>query len=149
MHDWFCSNGPVSHYLPWELRALTFGLCVCYCIYACLKSEYAITFFYFQCAIASIRACDLKNWARLIKMWINEGILFVYPHCLSVFALRSRFCCSSLFLSSLLLHFLLSVFSSAFSLSADKTSPHCATALMGNMCRLEVTLSRPTCLTVL
>lgn len=45
--------------------------------------------------------------------------------------------------------FLPSCVNPAFLFSADKMSPHSATALMESKCRLEVTLSRPTCLAAL
>lgn len=117
------SNGPVSHYLPWELRALTFGLCVSLHIY-CMHTI-------FQCAIAFVRADDLKNLARcfkvrLILMWINGCLLFVSPHSLSV--------CPSVSFLLVFPHFL--CLESTFCRRLDGESK----------CQVEVTLSRPTCL---
>ena len=91
MHYSFCSSRAVSHYLPWELRALTFGLCVCHCIYIYIYiytdgcfSKVCLPLFLPRCVIASVVASDLSriSWMiliKLIKMWMHLFVLRLCP----------------------------------------------------------------------
>lgn len=128
MQYWFCSTGPVSRYLPWELCTLTFGLYVCIIAYIHTPSPPSI----FQRAIASVRAHDLRD-----EMCVYEW--------------KSSTCLRSLLLRLCPSVLICPLFSHSLHLASSFSSPRFQSSFLPLpwwrvKCRVEVTLSRPTSL---
>lgn len=131
-----------------DLRTMCVSLHI-YCMHVWVKWIHCSSFYFPVCNHLNQSSwpekCSQMILIRLIKMWINVFNLSLLTCSLSLpFRLISA--AHSLYLAS---SFSPLCFSSAFLFSADIMTPHSATALMESRCRLEVTLSRPTCLAAL